>query len=90
MGMKKKLAKGISYAAAPKVSAAVFHPGKTAVLKAADWTMDRVSRQRRRRARNRAVGTTVGAAAIALPLGLWLGRKFRSERTRHETFAASA
>lgn len=75
MGIGKQLAKGASYAVAPKLTYAARHPRKAAAAKAASWAMDRVPIRRRRRARMRKALTGIGAAAVAVPVGIWLGRK---------------
>ncbi|MQA89283.1 MAG: hypothetical protein GEU90_03465 [Gemmatimonas sp.] len=64
----------------PKVGLAELNHGKDTVVKAASRTYDRLSPSRRRRARRRSAMTGIGAAALALPMGLWLGRKLVSSR----------
>lgn len=76
MGMRKKIAKGMAYAAAPKLSFAAFNPKKAAFAKAASWAMDHVTPERRRRSRSHMAMKGLGAAAVALPVGVWLGRRF--------------
>ncbi|MEX2584684.1 MAG: hypothetical protein WD766_15555 [Gemmatimonadota bacterium] len=84
MGMRKKMMKGVGYAAAPKATFAALNPGKAAMVKAASWTMDRVSPSRRRRSRTRSTMAGIGAAAVAIPVGFFLGRRFLGDRqTEH-------
>ena len=80
MGMRKRLAKGVGYAMAPKATFAALHPRKAAYAKAATWIMGRVTPSRRRHHRGRAVAAGLGAAAVTVPLGLWLGRRMREEQ----------
>ncbi|MEX0911870.1 MAG: hypothetical protein WD737_03380 [Gemmatimonadota bacterium] len=89
MGKARKLVKGISYAKAPKATFALLNPGKTAAIKAASWTMDRISPARRRRARTRAALPGIGAAAVAVPLGVWLGRRIWSGRSEAPQMTAA-
>ncbi len=88
MDMRKTLAKGAGYAMAPKATFAMLHPRKAAYTKAAGWVVDRVAPSRRRRSRSRTVAAGLGAAAVTVPLGLWLGRRMRSEQ--QETSAYSS
>ena len=76
---KRKIAKAAAWAAAPKMMFAAKNPRKAALIKAAGWAVDRVRPQRSRShvGRNAAVG--LGAAAVAIPLGLWLGRRLRED-----------
>jgi hypothetical protein len=80
MSMRKKVMKGIGYATAPKATFAALNPGKAAMLKAASWTFDHVTPSRRRRSRTRSAVTGIGAAAVALPMGVWLGRRMWNSR----------
>lgn len=76
MGMRKKIAKGLLYSAAPKLTFAALHPQKAAMTKAATWALSNVSnvgaRPRRQSSNLGIIG--VGAAAIALPIGMLIGR----------------
>jgi len=87
MGMRKTLAKGIAYTVAPRTTFGVLNPRKAAYAKAGAWIANRVAPGRRRRNRVRNV-TGLSAAALAVPIGIWLGRRFWSptEPTlRHES-----
>ncbi|HUE96867.1 MAG TPA: hypothetical protein VMN39_09415 [Longimicrobiaceae bacterium] len=75
MSMKKRLAKGAAYAADPKLTFSAFNPKKAAFAKAASWATDRIS-PRRRVSKSAMAMKGIGAAAVALPIGLWLGRRF--------------
>jgi hypothetical protein len=87
MGMRKQLAKGASYAAAPKATFAAFNPGKAAAGKATSWAMDRMMPERRRRSRRNSTMKGLGAAAMAIPIGIWLGRRFWSSNEATRTHA---
>ena len=76
MSIRKKVVKGMAYAAAPKLSFAAFNPKKAAFAKAASWAMDHVTPERRRRSKRHMAMKGLGAAAMALPVGVWLGRKY--------------
>jgi hypothetical protein len=81
MGMKKKIIKGLSYAAFPKSTFAMMNPGKAAFGKAAGWAMEQAMPDRRRKARRRATMAGLGAAAVALPIGFYIGRRMWSGDT---------
>ena len=85
MSMRKKVAKGIGYATAPKATFAALNPGKAAMIKAGSWALDHMSPARRRRSRNRSTMTGIGAAAVAVPVGFWIGRRFWSSRASEPT-----
>ena len=72
----KKIFKGAAWLAAPKLMFAAKNPKKAAFVKAVDWASDLAGGKKKR---NSTVGTAMkglGAAALALPLGLWAGKKF--------------
>lgn len=75
--MLNKLFKAAAWAKAPKAMFAVTNPRKAAVLKAADWVTDRLGLPRRRTSPARTAIKGVAAAAVALPIGLWLGKRGR-------------
>jgi hypothetical protein len=71
--MVRSLLKMVAYRKAPRTTFAVMHP-KTAVrLKKFGWDMKHAYAPR---------VTALGAAVLALPIGLWLGR--RNGRNNHE------
>jgi hypothetical protein len=78
---KSKLVKAAAWAAAPQMMFAAKNPRKAALMKATRWAVERVRPAPKRSAlatlggRSAAVG--LGAAAVAVPLGLWLGRRLR-------------
>ena len=80
MSMRKRIAKGVGYTMAPKATFAALHPKKAVYAKAAMWLIDRVTPERRR-THKRSIAAGIGAAAMTIPLGLWLGRRLMSERT---------
>lgn len=75
MGMRKRLLKAASYAAAPKLAFTLQHPRKMAMAQAATWAMHRISPQKRRSSMAGTAARGFGAAAVALPVGMWLGRR---------------
>lgn len=75
MGMKRRLLKAAGYAAAPKLAFTLQHPRKMAVAKAATWAMHRIAPQKRRPSMAATAARGFGAAAVALPVGMWLGRR---------------
>jgi hypothetical protein len=78
MGMKSKALKGAAFLTAPRLTAAVKYPKKAAFLKAGGWAMDRVLRRKKQSTARRTALQGLGAAAVAVPIGLWLGRRFLS------------
>lgn len=80
MGMKKKILKGASYIAAPKLTFAAQHPRKAAMIKAGTWVAGRVMPHRRSHSTGMSLAKGLGAAAVALPIGLWLGRRVFQQR----------
>jgi hypothetical protein len=80
----KKLMKAAAWAAAPKAMFAVKNPRKAALVKAAGWAAGRLRpAPKRHTGRNAALG--LGAAALTIPLGLWVGRKLRGEESGTES-----
>jgi len=79
MGMKRKVLKAASYAAAPKLTMLANHAGKAAWMKAGGMALERMMPERLRpRPKRSAMGMAargLGAAAVAAPIGWWLGRK---------------
>lgn len=81
MSMRTRMAKGISYEIAPRTTFAALHPGRTRMGRVAERAIDRLNPAvRRRQARRRSALTGIGAAIIALPVGLWLGRRMNGSR----------
>jgi hypothetical protein len=75
-----RLLKTASYLAAPKLTYAARHPRKAALLKAGTWATSRVMPGRRkRRSRTGLAMKGLGAAAVAIPLGIWMGRRMRAQ-----------
>jgi hypothetical protein len=80
----KKLLKAASWVAAPKMMFAAKNPKKAALLKAGTWAMSRVPDKvlpakllptKKRTSPGATAAKGLGAAAVALPVGMWLGRK---------------
>lgn len=82
MAMKKRLLKAAGYAAAPKLAFALQHPRKMAMAKAATWAMHRIGPQKRRMSMAGTAARGFGAAAVALPIGMWLGRRVFHDEQR--------
>ena|SRR5690606_34193224 len=60
------LFKAIAYSKAPRTTFSVLHPGSAVRLRKFKWDMRHAYAPR---------VTALGAAALALPIGLWLGRR---------------
>lgn len=80
-----KLFKTASYLAAPKLTFAASNPKKAALLKAGKWAAGRVMPSRRRPSYGMMALKGLGAAAVALPIGMWLGRKVLGDRQTEQT-----
>lgn len=83
--MKKKLLKAAGMAAAPKLMLALNNPKKAAFVKAGKWASTNLLRQKKRSSAGMTAAKGLGAAAIAVPLGMLLGRWMRgrgAEETR--------
>jgi hypothetical protein len=74
MGIRKQMLKGVGQAVAPRLTRAALNPRKTAFKAATSWALDRTAGRRRQSARNLGM-IGVGAAVLALPLGIWIGRR---------------
>lgn len=74
---KSNILKAAGWAAAPKMMFAAKNPRKAALLKATQWAVSRVRPAPRRSHTGRTAAVGLGAAAVAVPLGLWLGRRLR-------------
>jgi hypothetical protein len=79
MGIKKKIIKSVGYVAAPKLSFALDMPRKAAMLKAASMAVGHLTHRRRKPSMAMTTAKGLGAAALALPLGIWLGRRYMDE-----------
>jgi hypothetical protein len=77
MSVTRKVLKGAAWVKAPKLMLARRNPKKAALLAAASWVTSRImpGRRRRRTSFARTAAQGLGAAAVAIPVGLWLGRK---------------
>lgn len=75
MGLKKKVMKTAGVAAASRIAS---KQGDN-LARAAEWASDRVRPRRKRNVMGITAAKGLGAAALALPIGLWLGRRRRSE-----------
>ncbi|CAN5655805.1 hypothetical protein BH23GEM3_BH23GEM3_13220 [soil metagenome] len=79
-----RLLKTAAWIKAPRLTFAAKNPRKAAFLKATGWVTDRVLPHRRKRTTaTRTAVRGLGAAAVAIPLGVWAGRKLRGGR-KHE------
>lgn len=76
MGLAKRAVKTAAWVKAPRLMFARRNPRKAALLAATGWVSSRVMPQRRKRTSfGRTAAQGLGAAALAIPVGLWVGRK---------------
>jgi hypothetical protein len=76
MGLAKRALKTVAWVKAPKLMFAKRNPRKAALLAATSWVTSRVLPNRRKKtSRTRTAAQGLGAAAVAIPVGLWAGRK---------------
>lgn len=77
MGLGKKALKTVGWVKAPRLMFARRHPRKAALLAATGWITNRVlpGRRRRRASFARTAAQGLGAAVVAIPVGVWVGRK---------------
>ncbi|CAN5697348.1 hypothetical protein BH23GEM10_BH23GEM10_09530 [soil metagenome] len=68
--MIRTIMKAVAYRKAPRTTFAVLHPRSAVRMKKFGWDMRHAAAPR---------VTALGAAVLALPLGLWLGRRGGSE-----------
>jgi hypothetical protein len=68
------LLRAIAYSKAPRTTFAVMHPGKAVRFRKFQWDMKNAYAPR---------VTALGAAALALPVGLWLGRRRGADSNGH-------
>ena len=89
MGMKTRIARKVGALAAPavlsrlgkhgsKAASRAARSGNETISRAGAWAADRLMPNRRRRSPFRVAATGLGAAALALLVGLWLGRRGRA------------
>lgn len=64
--MIRTLFKAVAYSKAPRATFTMLHPGTAVRFRKFQWDMRHAYAPR---------VTALGAAALALPIGLWLGRK---------------
>lgn len=88
MSLKKKAIKSAAYITHPKATFALLNPGKAVLMKGVEMAADRITGRPRRPSRMGMAARGLGAAALALPLGYWLGQKF-SDRGTAETFTTA-
>lgn len=65
--------KAIAYSKAPRTTFTMLHPAKAVRFRKFQWDMKNAYAPR---------VSALGAAAVALPLGLWLGRKRNGRNTQ--------
>jgi hypothetical protein len=70
------LLKVFAYSKAPRTTFTMLHPTKAVLFRKFQWDMRHAYAPR---------VTALGAAALALPVGLWLGRRSRSRDARSVT-----
>lgn len=70
--MIRSIIKAVAYKKAPRTTFAVLHPRSAVRMKKFGWDMRHAAAPR---------VTAVGAAALALPIGLWLGRRSNGATT---------
>jgi hypothetical protein len=76
MGLVKSALKTAAWVKAPRLMFAKRNPRKAALLAATSWVVGRVLPNRKKRtSRGRTAVQGLGAAAVAIPVGLWAGRK---------------
>ncbi|CAN5616283.1 hypothetical protein BH23GEM6_BH23GEM6_23580 [soil metagenome] len=80
MGISKTLMKTAGVAAATKATRSFAKAQSKNLSAAADWATDRVRPRRKKTLFGLTAAKGLGAAAVALPIGLWLGRRARNGR----------
>lgn len=81
MRIRKRIARGLLYSAAPRLTFAALHPKKAAIAKASSWAMSRLGHPPRRRSNHLGM-LRFGAAAVALPIGVLIGRRMKGPQER--------
>ncbi len=79
MSMRKQVVKKVGGHDLSKAARGALHSGRSAVERATNRALDKAVPARRRRARRRSAIAGLGAAAAAIPVGVWLGRRMRAE-----------
>ena len=72
--MIRELLTAVAYSKAPRTTFTVLHPTKAVLFRTFTWDMRHAHAPR---------VSALGAAALALPIGIWLGRK-RAQRQNGE------
>jgi hypothetical protein len=80
MGLKKTLMKTAGVAAATSATRSFARSQGKNISRATDWAVDRIRPRRKRNTLGLTAAKGLGAAAVALPIGLWLGRRSRASR----------
>lgn len=79
MGIRKRVVKKVGSSDLPKAARGALHTGRHRVERVTNRALDRAIPSRRRRTRRRAALAGLGAAAAAVPVGMWLGRRMRTD-----------
>lgn len=80
-----KVFKAASYLAAPKLTFAANNPKKAAFMKAGTWAANRIMPGRRKPSFGSMALKGFGAAAVAAPIGFWIGQKILRNRASKPT-----
>ncbi|CAN5670380.1 MAG: hypothetical protein H0U67_04040 [Gemmatimonadetes bacterium] len=80
MGWKKTAVKTAGLAAAARATRSFASNQGDNLSRAAEWATDRIRPRRKRNTLGLTAVKGLGAAAVALPIGLWLGRRVRRNR----------
>lgn len=76
MSLTKKALKTVGWVKAPRLMFAKKNPKKAAFLAATSWVTSRVLPGRKKKSTfGLSTRRGLGAAAVAIPVGLWMGRK---------------
>ena len=81
MGIRKTVVKKVGSSDLPKAARGALHTGRHRVERATNRALDRAIPARRRRSRRRSALAGLGAAAAAVPVGMWLGRRMRADNS---------
>jgi hypothetical protein len=80
MGWKKTAMKTAGLATAARATRTFASNQGDNLSRAAEWASNRIRPRRKRNTFGLTAAKGLGAAAVALPIGLWLGRRARSTR----------